>query len=332
MSSVIPVRPSRRSLLIALAGGTAAVVLGACEGDPQRTPVLPEPTGTVLPDDPDTWPPDSELLLVVRERVHALREYAAGSGPQDELTREVFAQWGLQQERLETLITVGGVPLPELAPVRLAADDAAATSGGPDDAAATSAAPRRAPLATVVRDGFPELVELVAQASPTNLPMLTSLASAHAVAAEQLGARVAWEPLTGPPGAAAVPILAALRPAIFGLEVLSARSRGEERADYETVLGEVRSLTRQLTTLAGEAAPVAPMGYDLPEPLESARQRRRLSRALVADIAPAALSTVDRVRGEVDHLTSVARVVSSAALWGARLNAQPEPFPGMTLP
>ena len=43
-----------------------------------------------------------------------------------------------------------------------------------------------------------------------------------------------------------MPLLAALRPAVFGLEVLAARSRGEERADYESVLEEVAARLDEL--------------------------------------------------------------------------------------
>ena len=171
-------------------------------------------------------------------------------------------------------------------------------------------------------------------ATPANLLLLISLAAQHVASADRLGAPVRWDALSGPSGAAAVPVLAATRPAIFGLEVVAARSApgSEERADYEAVLQPLRGLTRQVSTLAGQAAPVAPLGYDLPEPLETSGQRRDLARALVGDIAPAALDAAQRVPGDLAQLTGVVRILSDAAVWTDRLGGDAVPFPGMTLP
>jgi hypothetical protein len=176
------------------------------------------------------------------------------------------------------------------------------------------------------------VVRAAATSTPTNLAMLVSLAAQHADSAARLGAPVGWDPLVGPAGAAAVPVLAVTRPAVFGFEVLAARSLDDERARYERILDEVRSLTRQLTTLAGSAAPVAPLGYDLPEPLDTPGQRRALGRALVADIAPAGLHAAERLRGNADELAGAVRIVAESSLWGRELGSTPEPFPGMTLP
>src|SRR5690606_27764278 len=171
-------------------------------------------------------------------------------------------------------------------------------------------------------------------ATPTNLLLLASLCAQHVASAEWLGAPTAWEPMAGPAGAAAVPVLAATRPAVFGLEVVAARSApgSQELADYEVVLGSLRGISRQLSTLAGEAAPVAPLGYDLPEPLATGAQRADLARRLVADVAPAALDAAQRVPGDLPQLTGVVRIVSEAALWEDLLGGEARPFPGMTLP
>lgn len=183
-----------------------------------------------------------------------------------------------------------------------------------------------------MRSATPAFVKEISAATPTNLPLLVSLVGQHAASAERLGAPIGWGALAAPEGAAAVPLLAVTRPAIFGLEVLAARSLHEEREAYEGVLEGVRAITRHLTTLAGDAAPVAPLGYDLPEPLDKPEHRKKLARALVADIAPAALGSADRVRGDADKLMSVVRIVSDAALWTHALGGQAETFPGMTSP
>lgn len=345
MSPVIPVpqRPTRRTVLRGLAIGGATLLLAGCEDT--GTGRDPSPTGTVVPDDPQTWPDDSHLLMSARQRIHVHRmTLAATPGSKDSTGADALDQlWSAQIDRLGQLITLGGLPLPELvAPpvVDRPPDDEAGTSaasGGPsagadDDAAATSSGPEPVDVGRALRAQLPSVVREVATATPTNLAMLASLAAQHADSAARLGAPVDWTPLVGPAGAAAVPVLAVTRPAVFGLEVLAARSVAEERELYESMLDEVRSLTRQLTTLAGSAAPVAPLGYDLPEPLETEDERRSLARALVADIGPAGLGAAERLRGDAAQLTGAVRIVAEAAGWAHQLGAAPEPFPGMTLP
>ncbi|MGD8148318.1 hypothetical protein [Ornithinimicrobium sp. Y1694] len=335
MSAVIPShRPTtRRALLRALAAGGAVAVLAGCDETERRPPA---PTSTVVPDDPETWPADSDLLLAARQRVHeALIELPHVQGGRNRVAR-IQSLWTVQLERLEQVLSLSGVPLPALSGTSASSDDAAATTSPSDDATATTAPPAREidqiDLGRLLRAALPETIADLADATPTNLPMLTSLAAQHADAATQFGASPAWEPLVGPEGAAAVPLLAVTRPAIFGLEVVAARSREDERAEYELVLDQIRSITRQLTTLAGDTAPVPPLGYDLPEPLETEGQRRSLARALVADIAPAALGATKRVRGNTDQLAGVVRVMAESVLWARTLGSEEAPFPGMTLP
>lgn len=324
-------------------GGTALLLAGCEDTDEGRDP---SPTGTVVPDDPQTWPDDSRLLMATRQRIHVHRVNLAATAAARRST-EVAALdrlWGLQIDRLGLLITLGGLSLPELLTPSVvdrppddeagtSEADAGSTSAPPDDGSATGATrPEPVDVARALRGQLPPVMREVATATATNLAMLVSLAAQHADAADRLGAPVEWAPLVGPAGAAAVPVLAVTRPAVFGFEVLAARSREEERAGYERILEELRSLTRQLTTLAGDAAPVAPLGYDLPEPLETADERRALARDLVADLAPAGLAAAERLRGDAAALTGAVRIVAEAAGWARELGAAPEPFPGMTLP
>ncbi|SOC55085.1 protein of unknown function [Ornithinimicrobium cerasi] len=344
----MPPRPSRRSVLRGFVVGGAAVLLAGCEGEDQARD--PSPTDGVVPDDPQTWPDDSQLLIAARQRVHLNLLALTEAGVPDS-AEALVGLWETQIARLGQLITLGGLPLPELVspPVgqrplddeagRSATGDggeaggSTATTSSPDDASATTS-PGVTPqdVGRSLRAQVPVLVREVATATPTNLALLVSLAAQQADAAAWLGAPVDWAPLAGPEGAPAVPVLAVTRPAVFGLEVLAARSRDEERATYEGILEEVRSLTRQLTTLAGAAAPVAPLGYDLPEPLETPEQRRSLALALVSDISPAGLGAAQRLVGSADQLTAALRIVSDAATWTRELGGSAEPFPGMTLP
>jgi hypothetical protein len=357
MNPVMPPAPSRlsrRALLRALTLASGAVVLAGCDDLSADREV--SPTGGVVPDDPATWPPDTSLLVAARQRVHGYRrglELLGRAGRAEAAGLEEL--WRVQQERLELLITLGGVTLPHLldepAVTWTGAPDGAGATGAPtsgrdgeqgtgDAGGATAASeartgrPAAADLGRAIRSDRTQAVRELSTASSANLLLLASLCAQHVASAARLGAPVGWDPLAGPLGAAAVPVLAAARPAVFGLEVLAARSAPDspERADYEAVLRPLRGVTRQLSTLAGHAAPVAPLGYDLPEPLETAAQRRDLARRLVADLAPATLDAAQRVPGDLAQLTGVVQLVSESALWSDLLGGPAQPFPGMTLP
>lgn len=344
--------PSRRAVLrAALVGTTSVALLGGCSGERIRTPWSPEPT--VDEAEAARRLPDGDLLLRARERLagHRATLSTVQAGPSEVRATVISLAglWQTQQERIEQLLTLGGIPLPELdVQVRPTVDDAAVTTavgreGGsgsddetattvPDGAAQTATGPEPRVLGEQVRADLSAVLEDLTRSSTTHRAMLVSLAAQHAESARLLGAPVDWPPLVGPEGTAAVPVLARTRPAVFGLEVVAARSRGEERAGYESVLGAARSTTRALTTLAGDAAPLPPLGYELPEPVDSEETRLALARALVRDIPPAVLSVVGRAGSDPEQLRSVVRLVAEAEHWRHQLGDDPAPFPGMTLP
>lgn len=335
---------TRRTLLRAGVVGIASVgLLGGCNGDRLRTPWSPEPP--VSQDDAARRMPDGDLLLSARERLAghraALATVPPGGAGQRRRLRVLGELWQVQQERLEQLLTLGGLPLPDLevqtggAPAGEATDEATGTSapgGAEDEAGQSGAGPEPRVVGEQLRADLPVVLDELARSSGTHRAMLVSLAAQHAESARSLGAAVDWPPLVGPSGTAAVPVLARTRPAVFGLEVVAARSRGEERARYESVLDPVRSTTRALTTLAGDAAPLPPLGYDLPEPLGSEDDRLALAQALVRDIPPAVLSVVHRAGSDPEQLRSLVRLVAEGERWADDLRLDPVPFPGMTLP
>lgn len=340
--------PTRRSVLqVGLLALGATALAGCTEGRP-RTPWSPDPDTDTDGALPPGLPPDGELLLLARERLHRYRGVIVHVRPVSRTGRSVARQladvWAVQQDRLEQLLVLAGVDLPDLADVVVDLPDVAGASGPPpdeaaastgtDDAAATSAPAGLAPdvLGTEIRADLDGALEGLTRSTVTNRAVLTSLLAQHSEAARLLGAAVHHEPLVGPVGAAAVPVLQVTRPAVFGLEVVAARSRGEERELYESVLRPLQRITRSLTSLAGEAAPVPPLGYDLPEPLDDEPSRMALARGLVQDVAPAALSAVGRAGSDVGQLRSVVRIVAESAAWSRELGAEAVPFPGMTLP
>ena len=335
MIGVMPATlPSRRALLRAGGLALAAATLTGCSGDRLRTPWSPDPSG----DAPATSaPPDTDLLVAARGRVVRYRErlgqVAPESSGQRDTARLLEDLWATQQDRLDQMLILSGTALPE---ATTSTQEPAASTGAAsgDRAASTSAGPGVPPLdlGRELRDDLADATREVGRSTATHRAVLVSLAAQHAVSAGLLGAAPEWPELAGPTGAAAVPVLATTRPAVFGLEVVAARSNGEERERYEQVLAAVQAATRSLTTLAGDAAPVPPLGYDLPEPLTSAGARRDLARALVGDIAPAVLSVAARTGDAEDQNASLVRLVADATRWGRRLGRDDEAYPGMTLP
>ncbi len=216
--------------------------------------------------------------------------------------------------------------------------DGVSATGAPGDAAETTADPGALAAARLgdlgrdcLQDVTAEVLTALSEVSAANLPMLLAVAGQRGATAQLLGADPAWEPPAGPTGAAAAGLLDAYRPAVYGFEVLAARSRGDERTAYEQVLSPLRQATRQITQLAGEAAPPAPLGYGLPESLESEASRARLAGSLTAAL-PATI--MGPTKGFVDDPASVAGTVQLLAD-AVRVGQPWNPvtgFPGMQVP
>ena len=326
-----PAATPRRTVLRVGAGIATAALLAGCSGERLRTPWSPDPSADAQE---GRATPDLPLLTDVRDRVATYRDLLARTRPtggRRGLVRTLDDVWVTQQERLDLVLQAlgaGGVGDGGDGP-----DGGAAVTAPGDDATATSAGPLElVEVGRRVREDLSTMREGVATSTSVHRPMLLSLAAQHLASAERLGAGTDWPPLVGPVGTAAVPVLARTRPAIFALEVVAARSGGEEREDYEEVLAALRSVTRSLVTLAGDAAPVAPLGYDLPEPLADADQRRALARAVVQDVGPAVLTVADRAGQDGDQVESYLRLVMQARLWADRLGVADQAFPGMSLP
>ncbi|PZU42077.1 MAG: hypothetical protein DI571_11980 [Arsenicicoccus sp.] len=301
------VTPSRRDLLRGGAWAGACAVLAGCSGERLRTPWSPDPSAEAREAREN---PDLELLQQARDRVERYRLLLARTSPTGGRRREaeeLDELWQLQAGRLDLVTTA----LRGEAEATASPDTSAATG---DDAASSSGRPLDLlDVGRQVRDDLPSVLDGIGRSTPVHRPMLLALAAQHLASAERLGAATDWPALVGPVGTAAVPVLATTRPAVFALEVL-------------------RSVTRSLTTLAGDAAPVPPLGYDLPEPLADATERRALARAVVQDIAPSVLRVGDRAGADTEQVEAYLRLVMQATLWGAQLGTPEVAFPGMTLP
>ncbi|MBA2697110.1 MAG: hypothetical protein H0U62_15035, partial [Actinobacteria bacterium] len=194
-------------------------------------------------------------------------------------------------------------------------------------------AERVAALVTAVSDdATPERLRPLSGASAANLPMLVSLHGERAAAALLLGGRISWPTLSRPAGARTVGLLAALRPAVYTLEVVAARASGEERGRFESVLASLGGLTRQVTELAGPAAPAAPLGYGLPEPLSTPAQRARLVTQALQPLPAAVVVGTAGLTGDSAGINGSVRLLAEVTRLGHPFGLPVTGFPGMTVP
>ncbi len=282
------------------------------------------------------------LLLAVLQRTRYVISLGRDLGPgaQSRLLGEAQTAHGQQADVLERLL-------------RAAQVDPGTASNPPDAAASTTAAPRPADAGTTATatatpasrdrrivtlrsaladDVTPGQLRSLAGASAANLPMLVSLYAERGAAAMLLGARVPWPPLAGPSGADAIGVLGGLRPAVYALEVAAARSSAAERERYEAALAPLRGLTRQVTELAGAAAPVAPLGYGLPGPLTTRAQRTDLVAQALRPLPAAVVAGTGGLAGDHAALSGSVRLLAEVLRVGHPFGLPVTGFPGMSVP
>lgn len=142
--------------------------------------------------------------------------------------------------------------------------------------------------------------------------------------------------------AAALPYLAASRAAVYGLEVVAARTHKDLRTAAATTLESVRGLALAQESAAGADAPPAPTAYRLPLNADDEESGRRLAEYLagrLVDAYAAALTTTtdagthastEQIAAARTGVAVGAAWLADAALladdWGLAL----APFPGLT--
>lgn len=310
---------------------------------------------------------DAALLVAAfdRSRVLVLRSEAVEEP--ERLVREALAAHTEQVRVLRAILEDAGITLPPAPELPEPAGDATttptSTAAPPDDSAATTARPgdrgdgvrrtetprqRRARekeervarvraqldalAAEAAKDVTPEALADLATASPTNLALLTAIAGQRGALAMRLGDGPRWPDLAGPTGQVAVDLLEAFRPAVYGFEVLAARTAGAHREQYEGALVPLRRLTRSLTELAGDDAPPAPLGYGLPDDLDSPRGRTRLAEDLLAVLFPAVMSAADDHTGDPEAVAGTVRLIAEVGALGRAWDLAVTGFPGMDVP
>ena len=326
----MPARLTRRTLLVS-AGLGAAAALSACDSAEDTDTEVGPTDGAGRLIRPEAA--DVVLLFATLERTRSLLVLAAGLVEEatSSILPEIQASLAEQAAVLERLLRAAEVD-PGPGP------DAASVTSGPDAAAATSGSGiPRADRVNALADGLaddsrPEVLADVAGASAANLPTLLALHGQRAAAAVLLRRRLRWPELEGPEGPAAVGTLVALRQAVYALEVAAATAGGEERADYEEILESVRPLTDQVQTLAGSAAPTPPLGYALPEGLQSQARRSALVGDVLAAVPAAVLDGSAGLAGDLAGVTGSVRILSVVMPHAQRIGVPLAAFPGMTVP
>ncbi|WP_162802004.1 hypothetical protein [Ornithinimicrobium murale] len=331
---------------------------------PGQPPDPAEPNDPAEPSDPTaTTGADAAVLLLALERTRTLsarcRRIRGATGRHQQAQEQVQLALDEQVRVLTEVLEAGHVALPEPSDP---GDAAAATSGGaprsgaqedaqatadPEDSAGSTDPPADGDAATAtvpaaeravadlralgqdcLDDITPAALTALSEVSADNLPMLLSIAGQRGATASLFGQQPQWQKLSGPTGDPAAALLDAYRPAVYGFEVLAARSRGDERTAYEAVLTPLREVTRQITQLAGDAAAPAPLGYGLPDGAAGQERRARLASDLLAVLPPTIMAPTTGFAGDpaavAGSVRLLADVVRLAQPWRAVTG-----FPGM---
>lgn len=356
---------TRRSVLAVMGAGLGAVLVG-CD----VAPTAPEATATPGPRQPDgpaatpapSRPADTEVLLLAlgraRELADQCRAITGADGAERTIQDQVQACLDEQADVLANVLRAGDVAVPEPTTPRpttadtdqatatgASADDAGTATSTPGDDAAGDAAERTSgPSAarqaaqalqrlgrTALDDVSPAALAALAEVSAANLPMLIALTAQRGAMAQLFGHEPSWPDLTGPDGPAANNLLNAYQPAVYGFEVIAARSHYDERAAYREVLGPLRTATRQLTELAGQAAAPAPLGYGLQQDVDTPKARGALAGELMAALPPAIMAQTAAFSGDEDAVAGSVRLLADAVRLAQPWNPVTG-FPGMQVP
>jgi hypothetical protein len=353
----MPASWSRRSVL-GLIGAGATTALVGCAGEKGRGPDdLAGPTQTPQPRTP-TEVADVPALLAALARARELRTRTTAiqgaRGGVEKILAEATTAHAEQADVLERLLLAGAVEIPAAPTAPLPAtptsptsssappaDDARATSVSPQDqgrarveeaerAAEQAAREARALSEAAAQDLSASALSELAQVSGANLAMLTAVTGQRGALAE-LGTELNWQPLEGPTGAAAAGVLAAFRQAVYAFEVIAGKASGEEQDQFEPTLSQLRNLTRQLTALAADAAPPAPLGYGLPD-LGTPQLRRSLAGDVFAALPPSVVSGAGAHTDDLASVTGTVRLLTESLVLGRRWGLTLQGFPGMTVP
>ncbi len=306
---------------------TALAVTGltGCSEDPG--PARPGPSGGE-----DLAPPPAPDMPVLRATLTRTRASisasAAGEDPDSSRTMDATRTALQTQERVLTQLVQAGGDSSETTDMTSAPDSDAATStgSGPSvDPAVLADVLLQSSLGEVIRQELSTVTGI-------NLPTLMALHGQRVAAARLLGARVSLPALRGPSGAGAITVLAGLRQAVYGLEVLAARSEAGESETYRDALTTLRGPTRMVTALAGAAAPAPPLGYGLPTGLSTSPERREAAQQLLIALSQSVIAGSSARAFNDDAIGGTIALMAMSVEVGTTFNVPMAGFPGLSVP
>ena len=315
---------SRRSLLVALAAGSFAVLSGCrvqLEEDAPQIPLVP----TRVP------MKDEKALLALLGRTTSLRSLAeAIGGAPTSMTGQLSAVHATQVAVIARLLRDGGVPESTIGASRTAPATAAPTTTAPP----TSASPTRPPLAPLAmlsaaeRDSVSDVS--LGDVSNTHVALIGSMMAQRSAAVTLLGGTAPPVARAGLIGAEAARLLEAARAAVYGFEIVAAQIDRTGRALAMSTLSSLRTHASELQTMVGSSATPAPLGYQLPFSVTDGGSARRLALHLLEALLIRQASALAPATGHATSLTTLVQWLGAteavATRWGSRLTA----FPGLT--
>ncbi len=300
------------SLGLGAAAVGAAALLGGCrlrlEDDAPPVPFIPRKSID-----------DEALLLEGYRQAQALAAMAAAI-PGSALARTLAAHHDRQAAVLRTILSNGGVPASVIEPT---------PTGSPTSSTAGSSAPTIAALAAaeakaLAPDALDQLSQAVAQR-----PLLTAVTAHRASAAALLGAAPSWPSSPALPSEAAPAALEPTQEAVYATEVAAARVPAADRAPFLELLGILQRRADRLRSAAPAEADGGALAYQLPFPVTSVDDARRLVRSVLDGLVTHGLDPLASLPVGSPAVTEVARLQAEAAVlrqqWGGALT----PFPGL---
>jgi Domain of unknown function (DUF4439) len=288
-------------------------------------------------------PPDQAALLAMLRSVQGLLRSA-------DRTPDGANAWVLpvriahqaQVTRLVDVLASLGVDVPSAAgsaspsPTPTGTPSTSAAPSSPSPASTTSTGTPAAggatgPLATA-EVTFPGAAteQKAWAASDGNRPMLVSLCASRRAAASLLVGGDAPRPLAPgipPASVSSIPIAQAIRPAVYGFELIAAKTPLRERAQVTDTLHWLGGARDALSAVVGEPEHTS---YALPVRVTDAASARRLARALLADVLAAVASQTDAIGSQGwGPQRWTLRLWSNAAADHARWGAPVAAFPGL---
>ncbi|PWJ25784.1 hypothetical protein ATK17_1922 [Branchiibius hedensis] len=174
----------------------------------------------------------------------------------------------------------------------------------------------------------------IAGAEAAYVPMLAASSALDAGAAlspqgvAAQGPAPAW-PTAALPADVAVGLLPAVREAVYGLEVIAAKSALSGRARVTATLHTMYPIRAQLEAIAGDAAPPLHSTYALTPDPSTDQARTTLARHLLTAVVAACADQAAATKGSADHVGALLHVWGTALTTSWTWGVPPVAFPGL---